>query len=70
MDFCDKAKGSEEKFRQQALDSQKQNRGQTAGASLEFCIECGDPIPSKRREKQPGCTMCVPCLQDIERGFK
>ncbi len=32
-----------------------------AGESLTHCIECGDPIPAKRRELVPGVRFCVDC---------
>ncbi|NCP12026.1 MAG: DksA/TraR family C4-type zinc finger protein [Sphingomonadales bacterium] len=33
----------------------------TTGESLTHCIECGDPIPQRRREALPGVRKCVPC---------
>ena len=41
--------------------------GQMAAPSLEICEDCEDEIPSKRREKQPGCTRCVECQSLYER---
>jgi phage/conjugal plasmid C-4 type zinc finger TraR family protein len=32
-----------------------------AGESAEDCDECGEPIPSKRREAMPGVRTCVAC---------
>ena len=31
--------------------------------SLEFCEDCDDTIPQKRRELVPGCTRCVECAE-------
>lgn len=31
------------------------------GASAEYCDECGEPIPEKRREALPGVRTCVGC---------
>ena len=31
------------------------------GASAEFCDECGEAIPEKRREALPGVRTCVQC---------
>lgn len=31
------------------------------GESAEECIECGDPIPPRRREALPGVKTCVAC---------
>ncbi len=31
------------------------------GASAEWCDECGEPIPEKRRAALPGVRTCVAC---------
>ena len=37
-------------------------RGQMArGASAEFCDECGETIPERRRAAVPGVRTCVQC---------
>ena len=36
--------------------------------SLTHCLECGDPIPEKRREAEPGCELCVACKSWKEKG--
>lgn len=43
------------------------NRPKTSGkASLEFCDNCGNPIPQARREAVPGVELCVDCQRDEE----
>jgi phage/conjugal plasmid C-4 type zinc finger TraR family protein len=37
------------------------------GESLEFCEDCGDAIPGKRRAALPGVRLCVPCQMEKER---
>ena len=32
-----------------------------SGVSAEYCDECGEPIPQKRREALPGVRTCVAC---------
>ena len=32
-----------------------------SGESAEYCDECGEPIPDKRREALPGVRTCVAC---------
>ena len=32
-----------------------------SGESAEYCDECGEPIPAKRREALPGARTCVAC---------
>ncbi|WP_300395630.1 DksA/TraR family C4-type zinc finger protein [Henriciella sp.] len=41
-----------------------QARQQPHGESLSHCVECGEPIPEKRRELVPGVTHCVECQQE------
>ena len=36
------------------------------GESLEFCENCGEAIPQKRREALPGVRLCVPCQAEKE----
>lgn len=31
------------------------------GESAEYCDECGDPIPERRRKAVPGVRTCVAC---------
>ncbi len=31
------------------------------GVSAAECVECGDEIPSRRREALPGVTTCIAC---------
>lgn len=34
------------------------------GASETHCIECGEPIPERRREALPGVRTCVGCQSE------
>lgn len=36
--------------------------------SLTHCLECGDPIPDKRRKAFPGCELCLDCKSEEEKG--
>lgn len=42
-------------------------RLQQSGPGSEICEDCGEEIPSKRREAQPGCVLCVECMRLHER---
>ncbi|EFO30949.1 DnaK suppressor protein [Roseibium sp. TrichSKD4] len=33
------------------------------------CVDCGDPIPLRRRELVAGAVRCAPCQQDHEQGW-
>lgn len=37
------------------------------GKSLEFCEECGDPIPETRRKALPGVRLCVSCQEEVDK---
>lgn len=37
------------------------------GESRQYCIECGDSIPSARREAMPGVTRCILCQENQDR---
>lgn len=39
-----------------------------APETLEFCAECGEPIPEARRQAVPGCRLCVECQSERECG--
>ncbi|OYX64223.1 MAG: hypothetical protein B7Y88_11670 [Sphingomonadales bacterium 32-64-17] len=38
------------------------------GESAEYCDECGEPIPAKRREAVPGVRTCVACQSGRDRA--
>ncbi|WGI24983.1 DksA/TraR family C4-type zinc finger protein [Halomonas alkaliantarctica] len=38
-----------------------------SGESLEFCEECGDPIPEARRKAIPGVRLCVACQSELDK---
>ena len=37
------------------------------GESAEDCADCGEPIPSKRREALPGVRTCVVCQSERDK---
>ncbi|PNK61040.1 DksA/TraR family C4-type zinc finger protein [Psychrobacter sp. FDAARGOS_221] len=40
------------------------------GESLEYCDECGEPIPEARRQALPGVQHCVRCQTELEAQTK
>ncbi len=38
-----------------------------AGESERFCVECGEPIPERRRAALPGVRTCVACQADRDQ---
>jgi phage/conjugal plasmid C-4 type zinc finger TraR family protein len=47
--------------------AERARRSLPQGESLEFCEDCGEAIPKKRREALPGVRLCVPCQMEKER---
>ena len=43
------------------LDNLLANRQTFIGESVIDCIECGEPIPEKRRQLIKGCHLCIDC---------
>lgn len=41
-----------------------------SGESALYCFECGEPIPTARRDAIPGCSLCVYCQQEAEEKGK
>lgn len=46
---------------------QRELAQQAQKASAEFCVECGDSIPTARRKLIPGVQLCVHCKEAHER---
>ena len=40
------------------------------GESAEFCDECGEPVPEKRRLALPGVRTCVQCQAERDRAVR
>lgn len=39
-------------------------RSQLMGAGSETCLDCGDPIPLRRRQAMPSAKYCVGCQSE------
>ena len=42
-------------------------KNKTQGESLEFCEECGEPIPEGRRKAVPGVRLCIRCQEEADK---
>lgn len=51
-----------ELFIQKSLQEQRERQGFDK-ESEEFCIDCDDEIPEKRREMIPGVQRCIGCQE-------
>ena len=67
-DFADNASDLSEVYLANALAARSAKPVTTA--SLTECTECWDEIPHKRRIAVPGCTRCLECQQEFERGTR
>lgn len=65
-DIFDRAQELELRQREEALARQAERS--RSGPGLSHCADCGEEIPALRRLRVPGCTRCVPCQSDFERG--
>ena len=59
-DEADLAQRPEQLFREEAL-ANREPIGRPGWKSLTHCIDCGDPIPEKRRLAIEGCLRCYDC---------
>ena len=41
-----------------------------AGEGSEYCEDCGERIPDRRREALPGTRTCVPCQQERDAAAR
>jgi len=46
---------------------QKLQSNKTSVDSVILCSECNEPIPAARLKLLPQTTICVPCMEDLER---
>ncbi|WP_293766618.1 TraR/DksA family transcriptional regulator [uncultured Aquitalea sp.] len=63
-DVFDRAQELELRQREEALA--RQGARQKSGSGLSHCEDCGEPIPSKRRQAVPSCTRCFNCQNEHE----
>nr|WP_229256737.1 TraR/DksA C4-type zinc finger protein [Duganella lactea] len=68
----DRATMVEELDREAAILRQRQQAQAPAVAAgvVHDCVDCGEPIPAKRRKAVHGCTRCIVCAKDNERQMK
>lgn len=43
-----------------------QSNRPTIPTEVEYCVDCGEPIPEDRRKAVPGCTRCIVCQRAFE----
>jgi phage/conjugal plasmid C-4 type zinc finger TraR family protein len=66
MDDVDDSQKAERLYRQEALGNRGQV-GRPGWESLTHCIDCGGPIPEKRRLVIQGCLRCLECQAEHDK---
>ncbi len=64
-DLADMAQAEQERLNARSAERLTRNH---ALETLEFCAECGEPIPEARRLAVPGCRLCIDCQTERECG--
>lgn len=67
-DDADRASKYESMERLNGIALAAKDMSKRSPVSLTHCLECGDPIPEKRREAEPGVELCVECKSWQEKG--
>lgn len=72
MDSADRAILENESFVNSALHHQRQRREKAElhhepKDSVQYCIDCGEPIPAARLKAVPGALRCVECQRLFEQ---
>ncbi|VAN90927.1 phage/conjugal plasmid C-4 type zinc finger protein, TraR family [Klebsiella pneumoniae] len=66
-EIIDQANELAERRLEQTIQNMRINHN---AVSATHCVDCGDPIPARRREVVAGCQRCVSCASDIELRLK
>jgi phage/conjugal plasmid C-4 type zinc finger TraR family protein len=66
LDEADWAQVFSDRYLEGAMNAYRANI--PSGESLEYCEDCGRPIPDARREAVPGVRKCIHCQQNSEAG--
>lgn len=64
-DLADMAQAEQERLNARSAERLTRDH---APKALEFCAECGEPIPEARRLAVPGCRLCIDCQTERECG--
>lgn len=67
-DFYDRAQALEQRQRDEAIARQLAHVME--GTSLSHCEDCGEPIPEARQRVVRGCSRCVSCQEETEKGAR
>ena len=68
MDECEMALLDEASYLAVMLKDISRKVDPTQKAASE-CTDCESPIPERRRLAMPGCSRCITCQTEVERGW-
>ena len=66
MDLADQAQVHEQGERESALQAQLHRIRSQMPATSPICVDCGQPIDSRRREANPTARRCIECQSSEE----
>ncbi|HHT7402798.1 TPA: TraR/DksA family transcriptional regulator [Raoultella ornithinolytica] len=66
-EIIDQANELAERRLEQTIQNMRINHN---AVSATHCVDCGDPIPARRRELVAGCQRCADCQEEFEERGK
>ncbi|HEC2552655.1 TraR/DksA family transcriptional regulator [Raoultella planticola] len=66
-EIIDQANELAERRLEQTIQNMRINHN---AVSATHCVDCGDPIPTRRRELVAGCQRCADCQEEFEERGK
>lgn len=66
-EIIDQANELAERRLEQTIQNMRINHN---AVSATHCVDCGDPIPTRRRELVAGCQRCASCQEEAEERGK
>ncbi|HGW0999872.1 TPA: TraR/DksA family transcriptional regulator [Raoultella planticola] len=66
-EIIDQANELAERRLEQTIQNMRINHN---AVSATHCVDCGDPIPARRREVVAGCQRCADCQEEFEERGK
>ncbi|HAT1663561.1 TPA: TraR/DksA family transcriptional regulator [Raoultella ornithinolytica] len=66
-EIIDQANELAERRLEQTIQNMRNNHN---AVSATHCVDCGDPIPARRRELVAGCQRCADCQEEFEERGK
>lgn len=65
MDIVDQAQIVSEETLNRLLSKIKKDKEMKG---TDYCIDCGEKIPKKRKQAMPNCQRCIACQEETEKA--